>query len=309
MRIEEKLKDFTETNKMAGNKGALCVGLIVTRHAKKLGFPLDSSQLLTEGGGQVLGLGKAAVQSILKEHGIDNVLAEEGGRTSRGSVGNMRKYVEFLNELNNDASLDIAEVETWWIERVKEFFAGKPFVFKFDNSKSLRSVIGDLISQAVKRQEKSKGATIFGTILQHLIGAKLNLLLNSDVEHHGASVADAVSDRPSDFIIEDVAIHITTAPSESLIRKCKRNLESGMRPVIITIDRGLPIASGLAEQAGIAERVDVFEAEQFLASNLYEIGKFASSGRRVTAENLITEYNSIVAKCETDPSLRIEIQK
>src|ERR1700678_3701170 len=34
------------------------------------GLPLDSGELLTEGGGQVLGLGKSAVQLILQRHGI-----------------------------------------------------------------------------------------------------------------------------------------------------------------------------------------------------------------------------------------------
>ena len=41
-------------------------------------------ELLTEGGGQVFGLGKSAVQSILHRHDITRVLASEGGRTSRG---------------------------------------------------------------------------------------------------------------------------------------------------------------------------------------------------------------------------------
>jgi hypothetical protein len=309
MSLEERLKAFASVNRMIGSKGALSVALVVTQHAKKFGLPLDSGQLLTQGGGQVLGLGKAAVQSVLKAYGIDKILAEEGGRTSRGSVGNMQKYVEFLNALNDESPVDLDSVELWWIERVKDFFSGKPFVFKLDASKSLRSGVSDLVSQAKKRQIKAGGTTILGTMLQHLIGAKLNLILDSPIQHHGANVADEFSDRAGDFVIEDVAIHVTTFPSEGLIRKCVRNLESGLRPVIITVDRGLPIALGLAEQANIAERVDVFEAEQFLAGNLYEIGKFAPAGRRTTAEQLIAEYNAIVDAVETDPSLRIEIQK
>lgn len=79
-----------------------------------------------------------------------------------------------------------------------------------------------------------------------------------------------------------------------------------MRPVIITTNRGALIAEVLAEQAAMADRLDVFEAEQFLAGNLYEIGKFAQAERRTTAEQLISEYIAIVDKCETDPSLRID---
>ena len=91
-------------------KGPISVALVVTRHGKKLGMPLDPEALLTDGGGQVMGLGKSAVQSILKDHGIDRVLAEEGGRTSRGSVGNMRKYVAFLNDLHAESPIDFNQV-------------------------------------------------------------------------------------------------------------------------------------------------------------------------------------------------------
>jgi len=182
-------------------------------------------------------------------------------------------------------------------------------VLRFDASKSLRAVIRDLLSQAKKRQAQTHGSTFVGTMLQHLIGAKLNLLLDSPLQHHGANVADDVSGREGDFIVEDVIIHVTTSPSEALIRKCRRNLNNGMKPVIITTNRGALLAEGLAEQADMADRLDVFEAEQFIAGNLYEIGKFAQAGRRNTAEQLITEYNSIVDECETDPSLRIDVAR
>jgi hypothetical protein len=308
MSIDKKLKEFAHKNQMKG-KGPLCVALVVTRHGKKLGLPLDPEALLTDGGGQVVGLGKSAVQSILKDHGIDRVLAEEGGRTSRGSVGNMRKYVAFLNTQCTQGGVDLVKVEAWWAERVREFFSGKPFVLRFDASKSLRAVIRDLFSQAQKRQEQDNGSTFVGTMLQHLVGAKLNLLLDTPLQHHGANVADDVSGREGDFILEDVAIHVTTSPSEALIRKCRRNLDNGLKPIIITTHRGALLAEGLADQADMADRLDVFEAEQFLAGNLYEIGKFAQAGRRTTAEQLVFQYNSIIDDCETDPSLKIDIAR
>jgi hypothetical protein len=308
MKIDKLLQEFAQINKMK-NKGALCVALIVTRHAKNQGLPLNPDKLLTSAGGQVIGLGKSAVQSILKEHGIERVLAEEGGRTSRGSVGNMRKYVSFLNDLSLKAKIDIDAIENWWIDRVKEFFSGKPFIFCFDSSKSLRVVIRELLSQAEKRQSRSTGATLVGAMLQYLVGAKLNLILKKPIEYHGASVADESSGMEGDFLVEDVVIHVTTSPTESLIRKCQKNLDQSLRPIIITTQKGLAISEGLAEQAKIEDRLDVFEAEQFLAGNLYEIGKFSQSGRKITAEQLIAEYNMIIEECETDPSLRVEVAK
>jgi hypothetical protein len=101
-RIRKQFDEFIEQSRFLskGSKGPLCVGLTVTRYAIKNGVPIDPASLLTEKGGQVSTLGKSQVQSILAEYGIFQVLAEEGGRTSRGSIGNMQMFVAFLNELN-----------------------------------------------------------------------------------------------------------------------------------------------------------------------------------------------------------------
>ncbi len=286
-------------------KGGLAVALFVTRHAKEVGLPLDPDSLLTEGGGQVRGLGKAKVQSILKEYGIKRVLAEEGGRTSRGSVSKMKAYVRFLNDLSESESIDLDAIERWWIEKVREHFASKPFRLHYDPSKSLRHIVGDLLAQAKRRQKDAPGSTFVGTMLQHLVGAKLDLILGEGrVKHHSASAADSATDRAGDFVVEDVAIHVTAAPSEALMEKCESNLSRGLRPLIVTLNEA--VARGLAEQRGLADRIDIFEAEQFLAGNLYELGKFASTERKATAKALIDRYNAIVAEHETDPSLRIE---
>ena len=89
--LQNALIAFAKERKF-NRKGPLCVALVMTQQARAKGLPLDSGELLTEGGGQVFGLGKSAVQSILQRHGITRVLASEGGRTSRGSIGNMREY-------------------------------------------------------------------------------------------------------------------------------------------------------------------------------------------------------------------------
>ena len=60
---QQELAAFTAKKSFRG-KGPLSVALVVTQHARKMGLPLDSEKLLTEGGGQVLGLGKGAVQAV-----------------------------------------------------------------------------------------------------------------------------------------------------------------------------------------------------------------------------------------------------
>jgi hypothetical protein len=124
--LQQQLSDFA-TNKRFRGQGPLSVALVVTEHARKHGLPLKASALLTERGGQVLGLGKGAVQTILARHNITRVLAKEGGRTSRGSIDNMRAYVALLNELQRQGLADLNAIEKFWTARVEEFFAGKPF--------------------------------------------------------------------------------------------------------------------------------------------------------------------------------------
>lgn len=306
--LRNALTTFTAEKAFRG-KGPLSVALIVTDHARKRGLPLAAEELITEGGGQVLGLGKGAVQSILGRHGITRVLAAEGGRTSRGSLNNMRQYVAFLNQLHAQGKADLAAVEAFWIERAQDYFAGRPFKIRLDASRSLRHVVHDVIAQAEERQRTSRGTYYAGAVLQHLVGAKLDCALGKgEFKHNSFSTADAPSGRAGDFLVGDVAIHVTTSPGEGVIERCRDNLNDGLRPVLVTLQRGLLVAEGLADNKGLADRIDIFEVEQFVALNLYELGKFASAGRQTAVLELVERYNQIVEEIETDPSLRIEFR-
>lgn len=147
-----------------------------------------------------------------------------------------------------------------------------------------------------------------GAVMQHLVGAKLDVIAKGQVDHHGFSVADAPSNRSGDFLIGDVAIHVTTAPGEALIRKCQGNLTSGLRPLIVTTEDGVGGAKALSKQAAVEDRLDVIEIEQFIATNVYEWSVFDRDARPATIKTIIERYNVIVADCESDPSLRIEFE-
>ncbi|KLU57922.1 hypothetical protein EL84_05505 [Paenibacillus sp. VT-400] len=305
--LSRRLFEFREQNKLT-TKGKLAAILITTRKAKIDNLPLDFSIMRTDNKGQIKGLSKSNVQAILKEYGIVRVLAEEAGRTSRGSIGYVEEYVNFLNLINQENIMDLDFVERWWVDRIMDFFTAQPFVLKYDTSKSLRTIVKDLLSQAVKRQKDNPGTMYAGAVLQHLVGAKLSLILSDElVSRHGFSVSDSGSGRSGDFLIDEVVIHVTTAPSEALLRKCLRNLEAGYKPIIITTYENMAGAESLAKIQGIDGRIDILEAEQFIATNLYELSNFLTSERKVTVERLIEKYNQIVAQVETDPSIKISV--
>lgn len=317
--FEDALDRFSKEHRF-DKQGPLCVALIVTQHARRRGFPLDPDSLVTQGGGQVLSLGKNAVQSVLRRHGIDRVLAAEGGRTSRGSLRNMRTYVGFLNELAERGDLDLDGIEAYWIKGVRQFFAGKPFTLRMDPASSLRSVVGDILQQAIDRQRKSGAGKMFaGAVLQHLVGAKLELALGNgkvkhsrftrQIEHHSFSTADMPRGRSGDFLIGDVAIHVTTTPGEAVIERCQENLSEGLNPILITAKTQVAAATGLAEGRGLDTRLDIFEIEQFVALNLHELAGFETASRQLAVGRLIECYNAIIDTVETDPSLRIEFKQ
>ena len=303
MGLRESLDSFRDERKVT-SKGSLSVVIQLTRMFSKDSLPIDPSDYVTEREGQVTGLGGGNLKSVLADHGINRTLSREGGRTSRGSMGIMTAYAAFINGL--PAPVDFDAIEAYWVEQVRLFFSAKPFKLNADSSKSMASTVDDLMAQARRREKENPGTTYAGTVLQHLVAAKLCLIV-PDVEINGADVADAPTGRGGDFMVGDTAIHCTTAPGQPLIEKCGANISAGIRPVIITIAERVKTARDLAEDAGISERLEVWDIQQFLSMNVYEHGLFERDERMKTVSKIVTGYNSIIDKYESDPSLKIDM--
>ena len=109
-------------------------------------------------------------------------------------------------------------------------------------------------------------------------------------------------------MIHNTIIHCTTAPSGALIAKCQANIKAGCRPVIITVFERVRTALDLAADAGLSGRLEVWDIQQFLSSNINEHSLFDESKRSSTLSSIVDRYNKIVLENETDPSLRIEFE-
>ena len=173
---KERMKAFQSENHIT-TKGPLSLVVQFTRMAREKDFPLNPNDFQTSGKGQVAGLGGGNLKKILKEHGIAQQLSAEGGRTSRGSMGLMIKYVDFLNAWNEEETVDFSIVEEFWTEQVREYFRNQPFVLTADTSKTIGANLDELFEQAKKRQKQNPGTQYLGTILQHLVAAKLCLIM------------------------------------------------------------------------------------------------------------------------------------
>lgn len=306
---EERLKAFQIENNIA-TKGPLSLLVQFTRMVRSKAFPLDPNDYQTDSKGQVVGLGGANLKKILKEHGITQILSSEGGRTSRGNMGLMIKYVDFLNIWNTEEPVDFTVIEEFWAEQVREYFRNQPFILTADMSKTIGANLDELFEQAKKRQAQNPGTQYLGTMLQHLVAAKLAIILPAGAfEIHGTSVADAPTERSGDFAIKNTIIHCTTAPGVPLIEKCRLNLRGGCHPVIITVFDRVRTVLDLASDAGLAGRVEVWDIQQFLSANIYEHSLFNEENRNSTIADIIEKYNEIILATETDPSLRIEFER
>jgi hypothetical protein len=281
--------------------------LQMTRLAQEECLPFDIATLTTEQGGQVRGLSGSNIKGILNDHGIKRTLTREGGRTSRGSIKNATAYIAFLNVLHGLGAVDLGVIEAFWIQKVEAYFASMPLTFRHDGSKSLTANIADLIAQVRQREKKDQGATYLGTVLEHLVGAKLEIALGREIDHHRSSDADAGSGRAGDFVLDDVVIHVTTAPLQPLLEKCQANLGSSLVPVIVTLADEVPGALSLARGLQIDQRIEIWPVEQFLAANMYEFSGFRPAQRLGKLDDLCERYNRILNEYESNPGLRIEL--
>ncbi len=308
--IARRLSQFAEKHNVH-EKGPLSVVLTLSRRWQQAEFPISTKEIRTPRGGQVKGLGGAAVQSILTEHGILRRLASEGGRTSRGSLDLALKYSEFINELHRKKMLngpqELKEFESWWIEKIQAYFDRQGFEVHLDPAISISAIVSAILNQAKERQKQLRGSTLVGTVLEHLVGAKLELAMGEGKVHHKiASTADESSGASGDFEIEETVFHVTSSPTEALLLKCESNIHGGKRPVIVCPSGFRQAACSLADSAGLENRIEVYEAQEFISMNINEWSGFSSLKLLDNAIRFVDKYNEIIDAVEKNPSLRIE---
>ncbi len=189
-------------------------------------------------------------------------------------------------------------------------FASASFTLQDDPSISYRAVVRNLLDEARKRQAENPGVAYADIVLRYLIGAVLELVLadkHKTVRYPRRPMLSPSTVCAGDFLIEQAAIHVTMFPSLDLMEKCKENLASGLKPIIVVTDEHFDTAQILTNAKGIANCVEIFAAEQFFATSLYKLSGFNEIERHTTIEQLIQVYNRIIDEFETDPSLRISI--
>lgn len=290
------------------NTNTLTTGLVVSRMIRD-GLPITSDRLVSRNKSQVRGMSGKSVAGILSDHGENRVFTREGGRTSRGTLP---KAQELANVINSLSESDIAGaapeevsyvLEGFFTEKTRrDFFDKQRIKVDIDPQKPVAQVINDILSAASERSDKPTGA-----VLQHLVGAKLELRFpDVEIGRDQASAADVQTNRAGDFQVGTTAFHVTVSPMEKLMDRCRDNLRHGLRPVVLVPVGRVSAASQITEIADLHDRVSVVEGESFIGTNIEEIASYEGDRIRESLARLIRRYNQRIEAVEVDQSLRID---
>lgn len=307
--VEAWYENYRNTKgSMATN--VMTAGLIVAGMAKE-GLPITDARLQSDGGSQVRGLSGGTVTRILKRHGETRRFTSEGGRTSRGTLRIAESLRDLLGEIYDGGGIDHHDLdnfsftlEHYFVQKLQsDYFDKQAIEADIDPSKPVSRAVGEILREASIRADKPGGI-----VLQHLVGAKLELRFpGQNIGRDHANAADQQTSRQGDFEIGATAFHVTMSPMEKLMDRCKQNLHNGYRPVIIVPINRTAAAIQFAEMAGIGDSVEVIAAETFIGTNIEEIAGYQSHRIRAGLAELLFRYNDRVEQVEPDQSLRIEI--
>lgn len=290
------------------NTNVMNAGLIVSRMMAD-GMPITDERLYSDRKSQVRGLSGQAIAKILEQHGETRIFTREGGRTSRGTVFLAASIRNVLNntEISVRAPVDTVfvsyQLEAFFTKCVRlDYFDKQRITVDIDYTKPISSVVSDILRAAAERSDKPTGA-----VLQHLVGAKLQLRFPEEkIGSDRANAADMHTNREGDFQVGTTAFHVTTAPMEKLISRCVENKRAGYRPVILTLESKVQAARQMADNVGMSEQISVQSAEIFIGTNIEEISTYDGDRIREGLAKLIRTYNSRIEQIEIDKSLMID---
>lgn len=299
--------------KPLGNLGFLANMVNLVEHCYAATFPIDIANYKTPNGDQIRSQ-ETQPKRVLKQIDCSFGFGSMAGRTNKTNLMYATSFIDKLNDFHvkNGFKPRFDYLFIIWLIYVIRFHAKTPLDLTFDTKLTLREFIRGLL-EALRKRDKDLGSgkKLAGLVLQHLVGAKLEIMCegsHTKIDHHPAFQSDLLYGRKGDFEIGDFVVHVTTSPSAVLIEKCLYNINEGLRPIIITPHRQAAVASALAEGADAERRIEVFDVEGFFSTNLFEWVVRGAGSRKATIERLIDRYNMLVDAHDKTTGIHITIK-
>jgi len=290
------------------SKGIFSLALIITRGASEQRPPYAQGQFLSPNGDRLAGAGNRTVQTILAEYGINFALPTIAGKISDTRRMWIEEYLELLNNLHQEGLLELAVIERWWIDRIQAYFESLAFKLRLNPERSLTHIFRELFEAAWTRGKGQSKSRLVSLLMEHLVGAKLEMdLPGIKIEDKRLSTTEGFDQWRRSFRVEDAIIHVAAVPTETLIEECRDNLGEGLRPLVITSQQGIGGATALSRASNIDDQIEMLEIAQFLVSTIQKRRGFKESKRTSEVQDLVSAYNRIIDRTETDPRLKIAL--
>ena len=266
--------------------------------------PLPKDSVLSPGG-ELKGA-RSGLRRLFPKYGIPEGFLKEA--TTRQAAHDAQRLLDMLDEgrmlcelCPEERDAVLSQLLSIVVEEANKLLARE----NLKVSCSREASPGAWVSQILKEAKGRSG----GRVEQHLVGAKLaKVFRDEEIPALPGAAADVQTGRSGDFQIDTTVYHVTAAPGESVVRKCKANVTAGLHPVLLIPAKQKPVADGIVDRLELADKITVISIEDFLSVNILEM----SHGRRenfvTTLNAIVDEYNRRIDVAETDKSLKIQIK-
>lgn len=299
------LTSCTRGSKVSRN--TIAVGLVVLDHLRSASqrAQIVSREDVISPGGEIRGA-RSGLSSVLSKYGIPARFLKE--TTTRQAPQDGQRLFEAFSWGAKYAALPQHVQEQLWQSLLAHLKAQADEWFQRENIKpdiDRRQAPTAWLHTIVEEAKGKSG----GVVEQHLVGAKLTQRFKHlPIDNHPAHAADQQTSRDGDFRIADNVYHVTAAPGPAVIAKCSRNLQDGLRPILLIPDEQKTKAKVFAEAANIDRELTILSIEDFVSLNLIEMAIQESSDAFSILKTVIETYNRRLSEVETDLSLRIELR-
>ncbi|MEX0701536.1 MAG: DUF4928 family protein [Planctomycetales bacterium] len=289
-------------------KGSIQASLVVLSRLRT-DYDLEIASHLSGGQAQIKGLSVSSVKRILLEFGEERELSRIGGRTNRGTPGDIAKLLALmiplrLDELPPDQRVRalnamLRHIVTSFVDR---FHQVKRVRASFDQSKATSHFIGTILANAQATRKCD-------AVAEYLIGAKLAVIYpDKSIRNKHFSAADMQAGYGGDFHVGNTVFHITLAATRELLHKAVENLDAGLGVYLLVLRKNLEQARQLADYEAGPGRIEVDSIESFIAKNMDEaVGFDRTTPLKSELRHLLEIYNERVGEVDHDTSMLIEI--